>query len=752
MVQIGNPNPLRVDVTDLDQWASQQMDARSHLPRLIRSLIVQTNDQARPIHMRGGIDSQAHGYDGLVEATKASALVPLGRSVWEFGTSEDPLKKANKDYKDRTENSFGEDKAEVTFVFVTPRRWVGKDAWVATKKKDSPWKDIWVLEAHDLEMAFDIALAARYDFLDLIGRQAHGVESLEEWWRKFSAVGSPAVTPGMLLASTGRVEDSTWLLQRLQQDVGRTVISAASTYDVLAFIAGVVLSADEDLRDWILARTVVVREVQALRLLEAVAKLLIILPFDETLHREALLIQNHHVVLVVPATMPSDRKLSALDQEQVALILKEEGVKDDGRAAELARALATSVMAFLSQAPAAGSIPRPKWNQWAGDQAVRRAWLAGGWTGARSGDLEVIGAMAGLAYDELLPRLEEAAGGEDPLFVAIGGVWGVSSLEASWDYVRPHIGPTDLKALEQAVQNVLGAVDPALELPVEDRWKASVFGKARLHSGALRTGLANTLAIFGALGAQRDLGGGTTARSWASTTVWRLLDRANQEDSGDVWASMNDVLPQLAEAAPDELLAAIQKGLSGTPALLAKMFTDQADTSFGISSPHTGLLWALETVAWSSDYLGQVAELLARLVETDPGGRLGNRPLNSLVDVFRPWLPQTSATAETRLAVLESVVSRHRDVGLQLLFALLPEQHGFATPNHTPRFREWRGAASSVTMQEMNVVTEAVIDLVLTVVYSEPRHWPALIERIPDLPLARRSQIYAKLADVDFDE
>ena len=58
----------------------------------------------------------------------------------------------------------------------------------------------------------------------------------------------------------------------------------------------------------------------------------------------------------------------------------------------------------------------------------------------------------------------------------------------------------------------------------------------------------------------------------------------------------------------------------------------------------SNLLWALEMLARSKDYLMRAALLLGHLDEVDPGGRWGNRPAASLRRIFVSWSPQTYAT------------------------------------------------------------------------------------------------------------
>lgn len=51
----------------------------------------------------------------------------------------------------------------------------------------------------------------------------------------------------------------------------------------------------------------------------------------------------------------------------------------------------------------------------------------------------------------------------------------------------------------------------------------------------------------------------------------------------------------------------------------------QKDSYWG-GPEHSGLLWALELLAWSPHYLSRVAVQLAQLTRLDPGGKWTNRP------------------------------------------------------------------------------------------------------------------------------
>src|SRR5260370_31301741 len=63
--------------------------------------------------------------------------------------------------------------------------------------------------------------------------------------------------------------------------------------------------------------------------------------------------------------------------------------------------------------------------------------------------------------------------------------------------------------------------------------------------------------------------------------------------------------------------------------------------------------------------------------------------MRTLVQIYMPWYPQTTATVEERVRVLESVTKRHPKAGWNLLLELLPTPHSTVSPNFRPAFRNW---------------------------------------------------------------
>lgn len=739
--------PHLADATDLERWADQR-SAQADLPRLVRRLIRHENDQVQRVEMRGGEGVGLPGYDGIVEATRATSFVPDGLSVWEMGTSEDPAGKATDDYKLRIADPLGVDVATTTFVFVTPRRWRKKKDWEQKRRAEGKWRDIRVLDADDIEQALEESAAVRIWLSELLDMPALGVATIEEWWRRFSIGFDPTLTPGVVLA--GREDHAAALLRRLSVDVGRTFVKAASVDDGLAFVACSMLAQGPEASEPMLSRSLLVHDGITLRRLDSTSSLLILLPYEEHLQREAHLVESHHIVFVV-IDGDADIELRPLDHLTLEAVLREAGVPDAGLS-RYVRAGNKSLLALQRVATRFGQPDPVQWSQDLSERVVRRAWLAGAWNQMRSGDVEVLEGITETAQDDIDERLRNVVRQPDPLFTRVGATWAVAAPEDSWRAARHAIREADLEALERAVQNVLGAVDPRLELPPDKRWGAAIYGKVRIHSTDLRKGLGRTVALMGVHGDEVRLSGGRSARQWAERVVWSLLRRANEGPSAQLWASLEDVLPLLAEAAPDVFLRAVAEAASGQQPLIRELFQDE-DHGWHVSSPHTGLLWALECVAWSGRHLGFAAEVLATLAEIDPGGKLSNRPAASLRDVFRPWLPQTSAPAETRVMTLDALLQRHKDVAWDLLIALLPEHPAVGMDTYKPLFREWAGEGErTVASGEFFRMVDAVADRIVHVATQDQVRWADVIPEFDRLPEAWRRESIAALEALDRDD
>ena len=163
-------------------------------------------------------------------------------------------------------------------------------------------------------------------------------------------------------------------------------------------------------------------------------------------------------------------------------------------------------------------------------------------------------------------------------------------------------------------------------------------------------------------------------------------------------------LPQLAEAAPTRFLEAVDAALNkGETSPLKEVFGAYETSIFG-RNYHSGLLWALEVLAWSPDYLSGVCVALARMAQFPLPQNAGNNASATLRSIFLTWMPQTLASVDARRAAVERVIEENPEVGWKLLMGVLPEGHQVGSYNQKPAWRDWFPSdwSEGVTRSEMH--------------------------------------------------
>jgi hypothetical protein len=199
----------------------------------------------------------------------------------------------------------------------------------------------------------------------------------------------------------------------------------------------------------------------------------------------------------------------------------------------------------------------------------------------------------------------------------------------------------------------------------------------------------------------------------------------------------------LMEAAPHPLLSALEHLLEGDGAKLKPIFQDSRENqSLWSSSPHTGLLWALELIGQDPKLLQRAARILARLDAIDPGGSLLNRPLHSLRSLFLTWKPAANASHELRLAVLDSLIEAEPGIAWRLVTELLPKTNDSQAEPAKPLFRELGASEREVLTYPIMFETVAHIARRAVVLAAvDGKRWMELLKEVHNLPPSDRQMM-----------
>jgi hypothetical protein len=713
---------------DIKQWA-RRVEAPAYLPSLMYRLIRASASTVLELDFPAGEGVGLGGWDGVVVAKGVNPYVPDGRSVWELSTQSDVRAKAEEDYVKRDGDPGA---ATSTYIAVTANSSPVIRTWADEKKSDGRWGNVRGYDANRLASWIESLPAVARWFGGVIGKIPRDVVDLDGWWDQWSAATTPASTGQLVLA--GLDKQAQRIIEWTTREPSAISVSAATEDEAIAIAVAAFRSKAATTKSVGSAWVVTSREAWT-QLVASTEPLVLIAAFPDRAGVEAAVGKHHHVLVPLDIESPSATiEIRSRPRQAVRDALGAMGI--GGRKLdELTNVGRLSLSALRRRLATIPGITQPRWSLAAEAPGLIAPLLAGRWDDSNASDRNVLERLAGLPYNTVITAVRRWANESDPP-VRIQGthVRLVDRLDA-WVLLHEHVGREHLELLTEVATLVLDELDPKYELPVERQYAAGAYGKVLTYSAELREGLGEMIALLAATSSTHPATGPITGQTLACGVVRQLL---NRKPLWHTWASVSPLLPLMAEACPDEFESALDAALED-PDFVPGLFTDK-ELSFTTSSAHTGLLWALEVLAWSPDHLTSSTHLLARLAATEPGGRLTNRPINSLIEIYRLWHPCTAASAETRKSALSALTEAHAEIAWQVLAAILPQLMGVAHTTVTPRWRPWAVEPSSTSAEIWSGVTD-VIELMLKLVDGHAKRWITLIDLLDDLPRPQFAQI-----------
>lgn len=751
-----------VQAGDLDRYAPTR-GSQAVIPELVYWLVKQSCSDLIVCRIPYGDAVNQPGWDGMVETEEGFLeFVPKGKSYWEIGTGTDPQNKATDDFKKRTDEIDDEVRANSSFVFVTPRS-SGSGGWNEPeqtkwleRRKDKGWKLIRVIDGVKLAdwlreyPAIGKWMATKLSLMANLGGLSTAAEHWDDLVSECAADDPPFPPKLFTVGRTGACEALQALFEGKTQVL---MLFAESPQDVADFVSAFLAGLPPDTSRIFTNRCLYIKDEQAWRsIVETRSPHVLVadprlgLETEEGAALQTIARRKGHAV-VVPlcgawsGNSPEILKLRSPSQSQIESVLKESGYTDI-RARDLGRIGGDRISALRRHLRGYGTLP--PYATWDNATLIAQAGLMGKWDGSNPADRSALEMLLGKSYGEWIEILRPDTLRSDSPLIQHDEKWRIVARGEAWSSLGSRITDGVLDRFQEMAVSVLGERDPKFDLPKDERYAASIHGKVLAHSNLIRKGIAETLALMGSRPKALSSCSDGKAEVTAVLVVRRLLNKANW----DRWASLDSIMPLLAEAAPDEFLDAVESVLVDLEnAPFHKIFAEEGGSGLGGWNHMSGLLWALETLAWSPEFLSRVSVILADIASIDPGGNWANRPSNSLADIFLPWHVQTIAPFEKRKSAVEAVIREQPAVGWKLLLALLPHDHGVTSGCHRPVWRDFipRDWKDSVLMTEYWEQITAYTDLAVSLAKSDSGKLCELVKRLSDLPKSAHESLLEHL-------
>lgn len=706
---------MLLDRSQMEQWADTY-NAKGDFPLLIQKLVYASTPELTKCNIPFGSAVNMGGFDGEVESAKGSAYIPKGKCILEFGTNKDFKTKAEKDYTTRSKKDYeGLNKAETTFIFMTPRCWGNKKDWEEEKKKNSIWKDVRVYDSTLLVQWILSVPSVDIWFSRLVGMPVNnlisGSERLKEFleWERIKLDAS--------FFTAGR-EDIAMQLKDLITSPTIRAYRASSKEEALAFLLAVGKLFPENEQKNFYARTVVVDDKAAFRQMGVQCGMINLVPeFDDP----SVLSQAvaHNKIVLVPLGPSDDFNLEVVELPSPDRFRLESALVKSGIEEEKAKRLVKDCSCNLTMIKKTLGFPIFQVDWLYNDDVIEivPALIVERWNENCDGDKEVMASLSKMEYNDFQTSMIRWSQKPVPPVMPVGALWRITSPLSLWSDMSRLIRKEHIDELKALSVKVLSCEDDT-------------------YSHQLKQGLLNSLIILAWHGGQ-ILKVECPSQKEVDDTLRQVVSGAN----ACRWNSIATVLPLIAESSPSVFLAEVKRSLMEENSSVMSMFNEKE----GIIAPesnHPYLLWALESLAWIPESLKDVTEILLMLSEKDPGGRLSNRPFNSLVDIFLPWLPHTTATIDQRLSIIDVLLKCDYSKNWDFLISLLPKRHAVSSGTHKLK---WRGydmvVPKGATDADIWKTTEFACEKLMAVYDGDDHRLAELIDKMEPIPYVFRKKL-----------
>ncbi|WP_342561118.1 hypothetical protein NST84_15675 [Paenibacillus sp. FSL R7-0345] len=734
------PNFLTIKARQIEEWAERNLEARSLLPVLLRKLVHSTGKGLIKVDFPGYDNSQRRGSDGFVQANAATPWIPSGNSYWEFGTDKDPLVKARKDFDARLGSIDSNIRKQSTYVFVTPRNWPASKKWETEKNAAGEWKHVRVFDANDLEQWLEHSVLAQIWLAEQLNLMTSGYETLNQAWSRWANASDPHLTPALFAPSIALHRDAfkNWLEKPSNNPF---VITADSHIEALAFLA--CLFDDKELSTY-KDLSAVFTSPDALKALVSSALTFIPIVYSDAAESELIdTYRRLHCILYRPRNVVDinpDVKLDLLSHKTFKEALTSMGITDSD-IDRLGRESGRSPTILRRRLSNNAAIRKP---DWARNNDVAKSLvpmvLIGAWHSNPEGDQRILSSIADQSYETIEDDLALLLKLEDSPVWSAGEYRGVASKLDAMFAIAHVMTAADLNRFFIAAEYVLVEINPALELPEKDRWAASLYNKTRSHSSALRTGICETLVLLSVHGNNLFYSRlGLNVEYQVITLIRKLLTPLTLEKL----LSHSDDLPRYAEAAPEEFMHIVEMDLKHSAPVIIDLLKPVDTSTFGVSPSRTGLLWGLESLAWSPKNLWRVAAILAQLSKVKIEDNWVNKPINSLQAIFRSWMPQTAASVEQRLKVLENIAKRFPDIGWEICIDQIEPGSLIGGYSYKPNWRgDASGAGQVVTHKERYTFNRKALDILIAWPSHDEETLGDLVKCLQGIPKEDQNKIW----------
>lgn len=368
------------------------------------------------------------------------------------------------------------------------------------------------------------------------------------------------------------------------------------------------------------------------------------------------------------------------------------------------------------------------------EKIIKAVTLFGGWDEENENDKNIISKFIGKPYEQWITVLRTMLKEKSNFLQFKNNKWIIQDRFANMGKYANDYYKDELETFKEDVIEILSERNPKFDLSSDKRSMSNIYNKTLSYSNLLRKSVAETLPIITA-NYKEFKNCINTALNLSLLVVRKIL----KNDNWEIWASLDELLPLLAEASPEEFLHQLEDKIRNNSSLAKQLFSEN-ESFITTSNYSTRLYWALELIAWEPRNLIETGMILIKLASFD------KEVIKHIANIILPWYPQTKAPIENRIILVKNILKEYPIYGWDLLMYLMPGKISVASPSYKPKYINKIEEENEVLQSDYWEQTSKYVELAVENSKTNTEKICDLIDLMHDVPKDLFDKIYTKLS------
>lgn len=348
--------------------------------------------------------------------------------------------------------------------------------------------------------------------------------------------------------------------------------------------------------------------------------------------------------------------------------------------------------------------------------------LFGTWNEESEEEKTLISELIGQEYSEWIKIVKSLLKQKSEYISFKNNRWKIEKKEELIERYAEDYFNEDIVDFENAAIKIVMEIDPKFDLEPDKRIMSNIISKKMVYSNELKKSVLESFAYIKSINSRF-----INCEKEVKNCQWRIVRSILENSTWKNLATLNELLPLLAEINEDEYLTQLNRIIKEKNKEISRLFNEKEEriTTMGYTY---GLVWSLELVAWNPKYIMQVFDIFGKLARFD------EKIIDSMTRILLPWYPQTKADAILRKATIEMVLRDYNDIGWNLLMQLMPNKHTHSYPSYKPKWNNVIDDEIKVTNKDLYEQYNEYIKLAISYSNTDKERIIKLIDELDDVP------------------